>query len=195
MDKATIFEAAELLLAETGKEPSVRDVLRKIGRGSLSEITPAMKEWRTERKELEAKRVAMPESMQNIASSFVDRLWLEANLITQKSIEQTKAGYDAEIEKRDHAEAELLEELEQTHGQVLELQDEIARLNEKLNGVLELEREKARISTLLEVAEQEKLTLRASLDEYKTKNDELLKSLSDLAAASLQTASNQSKKP
>lgn len=195
MDKATIFEAAELLLAETGKEPSVRDVLRKIGRGSLSEITPAMKEWRTERKELEAKRVAMPESMQNIASSFVDRLWLEANLITQKSIEQTKAGYDAEIEKRDHAEAELLEELEQTHGQVLELQDEIARLNEKLNGVLELEREKARIGALLEVAEQEKLTLRASLDEYKTKNDELLKSLSDLAAASLQTASNQSKKP
>lgn len=195
MDKATIFEAAELLLAETGKEPSVRDVLRKIGRGSLSEITPAMKEWRTERKELEAKRVAMPESMQNIASSFVDRLWLEANLITQKSIEQTKAGYDAEIEKRDHAEAELLEELEQTHGQVLELQDEIARLNEKLNGVLELEREKARIGALLEVAEQEKLTLRASLDEYKTKHDELLKSLSDLAAASLQTASNQSKKP
>lgn len=195
MDKATIFEAAELLLAETGKEPSVRDVLRKIGRGSLSEITPAMKEWRTERKELEAKRVAMPESMQNIASSFVDRLWLEANLITQKSIEQTKAGYDAEIERRDHAEAELLEELDQTHLQVLELQDEIARLNEKLNGVLELEREKARISTLLEVAEQEKLTLRASLDEYKTKNDELLKSLSDLAAASLQTASNQSKKP
>lgn len=195
MDKATIFEAAELLLAETGKEPSVRDVLRKIGRGSLSEITPAMKEWRTERKELEAKRVAMPESMQNIASSFVDRLWLEANLITQKSIEQTKAGYDAEIERRDQVETELLEELEQTHGQVLELQDEIARLNEKLNGVLELEREKARISALLEVAEQEKLTLRASLDEYKTKNDELLKSLSDLAAASLQTASNQSKKP
>lgn len=195
MEKTTIIETAEILLAETGKEPSNRDVLRRIGRGSLSEITPAMKEWRTERKELEAKRVAMPESMQNIASSFVDRLWLEANLITQKSIEQTKAGYDAEIERRDHAEAELLEELNQTHLQVLELEDEIARLNKKLNVVLELEREKARISALLEVAEQEKLTLRASLDEYKTKNDELLKSLSDLAAASLQTASNQSKKP
>lgn len=188
MEKVEIIEAAELFLAETGKEPSNREVLKKLGRGSLADITPVMKEWRDERKEREAKAVSMPEEMQNVAATLVNRLWIEANIIAQKSIVTAAATHEAEIERLQQTESDLLKELSDEQEENEHLSRELLALREKVKALEVHEKDCIRLQALLEASEADREKLRAEVAEQKAKNDDLLKSLSNLASASLNNA-------
>lgn len=165
MEKTTIIETAEILLAETGKEPSNRDVLRRIGRGSLADITPAMRDWRNERKEMAASAVEMPEAFEVVAASLVARLWREANIVTNERIAEVRAASESEV-ARIEAECDgLLDELNQAGEALAAASSEIEAIRSRADRVPELEKKLAIAEAKIESITSERDYSRTQLKE------------------------------
>lgn len=109
ISKEEVFMAADQLLAEVGKEPTIQAVREKLGNtGSLTTISKHLKEWQMHRR-TQPLAVAPPEAFVVAAQSIWNLAYREAEkilqsqkeamLLEQKKWEEEKQVYMQEIEK------------------------------------------------------------------------------------------------
>ena len=131
-----VFGVAERLTA-AGAKVSNRSIWSEIGGGSMTTIAAALRRWR-ERQALKAEepaqRMPLPEPVGEAMRDAVDRLWMAAQLETQKEIERLTQAMNERLAEVTAERDEALAELQAT---VEELQTAKARgdtLQERVVG-------------------------------------------------------------
>ncbi len=116
--KEIVFAAANKLLAE-GMRPSQRAILNEIGFGSMATISPLLREWRNNARDIAATSQPLPAGLLRELES------LQRN--TEKAI---RAECAADLEDARDSEQLLIQENEQLIGQVAAMQAEVQAARE-----------------------------------------------------------------
>ncbi|MDE0131238.1 MAG: DNA-binding protein [bacterium] len=105
MDKPEIFEACERI-AEEGGKLTVRSLRDELGRGSFSELGPALREWKRSRAEQPPGGTPTPDAVSERGRELALQLW---TLALGQSEERLEAERRALQEARSELEAERAE--------------------------------------------------------------------------------------
>lgn len=116
--KEIVFAAANKLLAE-GKRPSQRAILNEIGFGSMATISPLLREWRNNARDIAATSQPLPAGLLRELESL------------QRNIEKTvRTECAADLEDTQDSEQLLIQENVQLLGQVAAMQGELQAARE-----------------------------------------------------------------
>lgn len=85
-----IIAAANKLTEEGIKDPTNDQVREKLGGGSLSHISPVMREWRNSRKEAVEVAIDMPTELKNTIELALVQVWNAAAKLAFADLEETK---------------------------------------------------------------------------------------------------------
>ncbi|MFT7532449.1 MAG: chromosome segregation ATPase [Gammaproteobacteria bacterium] len=106
-----IFTAATALASEGMDNPTNDQVRERMGGGSLSHISPVMREWRESRKAEIVAALDIPADLKKTIETSVSQVWASASKLAAAAIETTRQEADAVIEaataERDEALAEI----------------------------------------------------------------------------------------
>ena len=114
--KARIEAAADALAADGVEHPTNAQIIKKLGGGSLSTISPVMREWRERRKENQETLLEIPPALQQSIAEVVEsglaKVWATASNMAGSSIDAIKRESEIEISALESERTELLEALE-----------------------------------------------------------------------------------
>jgi chromosome segregation ATPase len=130
-DKITI--AANSLVAEGIESPTNDQVRERMGGGSLSHISPVMREWRDARKVGIAATLDMPDELKKAITTALGQLWATASKLAATSFEivqQEAESAKAAIEKE---RGEALSRIDILERQVANKDSEISTQAEKIS--------------------------------------------------------------
>lgn len=106
-----IIAAAGALAAEGVDSPTNEQVRERMGGGSLSHISPVMREWRESRKSEIAAALEMPLELRKTVESAIGQVWTAASKLASVQVETVRQEADAvtkaAAEERDEALAEV----------------------------------------------------------------------------------------
>jgi len=144
-----IVGAANDLLADGVANPTNEQVRSRLGKGSLSHISPVMKEWREARKAEAKAALEMPRGLSQAVHESIGRLWGVATGLAQASFEAHRKEADEAVRYAEQERDEALSEVGRLELVVEELEKELSAGRVKLE-VLEgkLEREVSRNAEL-----------------------------------------------
>ena len=77
--KEKIFSAASALLASGVEAPTNDQVREFLGGGSLSHISPAMREWREQQKAAVEVTPEIPDAVKNAMNTALSQIWSSAS--------------------------------------------------------------------------------------------------------------------
>lgn len=81
----SVAEAADSLLAE-GKNPTMNAVREVLGGGSLSTISPLLREWRDQKGQQAAAVIELPDEIRTVIERACTSLWDESNKIASRRV-------------------------------------------------------------------------------------------------------------
>ena len=165
-----IIQAAEHLVSKGIEKPTNDQVRERLGGGSLSHISPVMREWRQARQATINTALEIPETLQKAIQVSIGQVWESASQLATAKTEEIQAQAQETITEM---QAELSEALA-----------EVTRLEKELGSQTELaERQFADISRLSEETRDyrsdiQRLTLNSDametrLSDYKDQIEEL----------------------
>lgn len=106
-----IVAAASALAAEGVESPTNEQVRERLGGGSLSHISPVMREWRESKKSEVAAALEMPLELRKAIESSVGQVWTAASKLASAQLDtmrqEADAATKAAAEERDEALAEV----------------------------------------------------------------------------------------
>jgi chromosome segregation ATPase len=105
--KETIFQAAQEL-DEEGRQVTVTTVRDKLGKGSYTTITDALREWHADR---EKKQADDAPQTPDVLTRFTDRIWAEAWKIAKKATESEREALIRERSRLDQERKEMSAEI------------------------------------------------------------------------------------
>lgn len=174
--KARIVQAANELLIEGIEEPTNAQVLEKMGKGSLSHVSPVMREWRATRKQEASKPYDIPTELENLMGLSLRQIWTRSTELSRAELHRFKQSAEAQLKEceveRDEALSEiraLEEQISVLHSTLAAKEQDCDRLTQELKTVEEAYRTEQTKNAVLEKAlktQQENLnTLQAELIE------------------------------
>ena len=186
-----ILNAANYLVAQGIEKPTNDQVRERLGGGSLSHISPVMREWRNERRKSIDTAIEMPEELKKSIQLALGQIWGTASRLAGEKTEAIKAQADSDLsevkEELSSALAEIAKleaELEKVSGQAERQYVELAGLREELRD-LRIDNEKmaiakATLETGMKDRQSQIDTLRTDLQESRQENKTLQQELIDL---------------
>lgn len=145
--KEQIWLVANELL-EAGESPTLATVRRKVGGGSFTTISEAMKEWR-QRSQEQAKidEVVVPDEIRDLLTGAGKAIWQTALDLARAESEGVRRALEAREKEVARERAEALALADQVSVELEQAQVEIAQLLEQLAQVKSEVREAKAIST------------------------------------------------
>ncbi|HIA9183992.1 TPA: DNA-binding protein [Escherichia coli] len=135
--RARIESAAEALVSEGVNSPTNEQVRQKLGGGSLSHISPVMREWRRRlREQADTPALPVPDTLQQLAVDLAARLWQQACELAEGNAAAVREQADADIAQADEQRDEALEEVRRLEAELTFLRG-VADERDQLRGQLE----------------------------------------------------------
>jgi len=158
--REAIIGAADDLFAKGNSRPTNEQVRAELGRGSLSHISPIMKEWRESKKADESAAFELPDSLSRAVQDSINRMWVTATNLANESVEAYRREADKAVQDADQEREEALHEV----GRLEVIGEKLEKaLSAEANKVEQLEarlgQEQSRSSELL----AEKASMEADL--------------------------------
>lgn len=185
-----IVAAANFLATEGNDMPTNDQVREKMGGGSLSHISPVMREWKKSRKAEVAAALEMPADLKRSIESSLANVWNSASKLATASVESLRKDMESNIQAANDERDEALREvvnLEKTiHDLQFSLEEKTKTISEMDTLTSETMAQSAQLATDIAVLkarieERDKNLegLKADMDGTKKRNqalqDELLK--------------------
>ncbi len=190
--KQRILDAANMLAAEGGDNPTNDAIREHLGGGSLSHISPVMREWRASKKEQVSAALEIPADLKKIIETSLSQVWGSASQLASVAIDNVRQDAEKDIDAATQERDEALSEITRLEELVASLEKQGAE-NEKIiqaaRKTVETERaENARIaaessslSVRIEERDAQMKELKATLKEATTGNKELQAELVQIA--------------
>lgn len=132
--RARIEAAAEALVSEGVNSPTNEQVRQKLGGGSLSHISPVMREWRRQlREQTDTPALPVPDTLQQLAADLAARLWQQARELAEADAAAVRAQADADIAQADEQRDEALDEIRRLEAELTYLRG-VADEHDRLRG-------------------------------------------------------------
>lgn len=190
--KEKIVTAANALAGEGNDNPTNDQVRERLGGGSLSHISPVMREWRESRKAEVVAALEMPGELKSAIESSVGQVWTTASKLASASAEAVRqkaaVAIEAAAAERDEALAEItrLEErvaslqkdLEGKERAVIQAQTELEQERDK---IAKLTTENATLGARVADRDEQILGLKADLKDSRNDNKALQAELVEIA--------------
>lgn len=185
-----IIAAANLLATEGNDMPTNDQVREKMGGGSLSHISPVMREWKKSRKAEVAAALEMPADLKRSIESSLANVWNSASKLATASVESLRKDMESNIQAANDERDEALREVVNLEKTIHNLQQS---LEEKTKAISEMDTltsetmaqsaqlttDIAVLSARIEERDKNLEELKAEMDDTKKRNqtlqDELLK--------------------
>lgn len=158
--REAIIRAADDLFAKGNARPTNEQVRAELGKGSLSHISPIMKEWRESKKADENAAFELPDSLSKAVQDSINRMWVTATNLANESVEAYRHEADKAVRDADEERDEALNEVGRLEVMVEELEKALSAQSLKVEGLeVRLGQEQSRSSELL----AEKASMEADL--------------------------------
>lgn len=144
-----IIATANALVSEGIDNPTNDQVRERMGGGSLSHISPVMREWRESRKAEVVAALDMPADLKKAVETSLGQLWGMASKLATASVENFRQEAEAAVA------------------------DATAERDEALNEIQRLEKHLAELTKALEEKGQEVNQIRSALDQEHNINAQL----------------------
>lgn len=144
-----IIATANALVSEGIDTPTNDQVRERMGGGSLSHISPVMREWRESRKAKVVAALDMPADLKKAVETSLGQLWGMASKLATASVENFRQEAEAAVA------------------------DATAERDEALNEIQRLEKHLAELTKALEEKGQEVNQVRSALDQEHNINAQL----------------------
>ncbi|WP_275099652.1 DNA-binding protein [Sedimenticola hydrogenitrophicus] len=189
-----IVAAANALVAEGIESPTNDQVRERMGGGSLSHISPVMREWRESRKQEVAVALEMPADLRRAMETSLGQVWTVASKLAGSTVEAVRQEADAAIEAATGERDEALAEISRLEDRMGELQKALAEKDQAVSqaqGELDkaradaarLSSENAALAARVEDRDEQIKSLRAELREAREDNKTLQGELVEIARA------------
>lgn len=147
--KEKIIAAANTLAAEGIENPTNDQVRERMGGGSLSHISPVMREWRESRKAEVVAVLEMPADLKKVIETSVGQVWTTASKLASVTVETVRQEADAAIEAATDERDEALAEISRLEERIAELQKALVDKDQVINQVQgEVDQERAQSAKL-----------------------------------------------
>lgn len=133
--KQRIIEAAMALVAAGIEDPTNDQVREKLGGGSLSHISPVMREWRSSRKEAVVAALEIPADLKKVIEISLSQVWNTANKIAFSTVDTIQKESDALINEANTERDEALQEVQRLERYIQSLEN---TLNNKETEIKQL---------------------------------------------------------
>ncbi len=158
-------------LESRGSAPSVREVRKLIGGGSMTDVGAAVRKVKEERDALNTVRTDLPQALQDKLSILSLDYWKAAQELANSAIEDIRQGAGARIAAAENQAREMLHEVDDAERRLDDLTKEADRVR------TDLEQAHKRAVTRAEKAESRVASLEAELkvsrDHAKSRDKEL----------------------
>lgn len=147
--KSKIINTANTLVAEGVESPTNDQVRERMGGGSLSHISPVMREWREGRKSEVAAALEIPSDLKKAIETSLSQVWSAANKLASATVEKVQQEAQVAIDSASSERDEALSEVSRLEERILELQ-KVVEDKEKAAQVVknDLEKERGQASKL-----------------------------------------------
>ena len=117
-----IIQTANTLVAEGIENPTNEQVRERMGKGSLSHISPVMREWRVSRQAEVAAALEMPSNLKRAIESALSQVWTSASQLATVKIDTIRQETDTEIHTATGERDEALSEITRLETRINELE-------------------------------------------------------------------------
>jgi chromosome segregation ATPase len=193
--KERIINIANTLVAEGVDRPTNDQVRERMGGGSLSHISPVMREWRESRKAEIVAALEMPSELKKVVETSLGQVWASASKLATASVEKFRLEAETAMEDSARERDEALAEIQRLEGRIADLEKAHIEKVEAANQVKsELEKEKddnakltannAALQARIEDRDAQIKELKSELSESRSQNKHLQEELIVLAKGS-----------
>ena len=175
--KQRIIEVANILVSEGVEEPTNAQVRERLGGGSLSHISPVMREWRNDRKNVVAVAINMPTELKNSIEISLTQIWSVATKIASKDLENYKNESTMMVDSISLERDEAFNEIQRLENHIRTLEAESIEKEELLSIV---KKDNDELLKQFKNAVNEKQSLNMILEDRKNQITELNKNIKDL---------------
>lgn len=187
--KDKILAAANALVAEGNDNPTNAQVLERMGKGSLSHVSPVMREWRDSRKAEIVAALEIPSELKKAIETSLSQVWTAASKLASATVEkiqqEAQANIDAAANERDEAleeitrlEARISEQVAQDQEKAKELGSLKSDLDKAQELIAKMQTDMAALSVKAENSHEQvkelKSELKSSREDNKALQSELL---------------------
>ncbi|MBD2798261.1 DNA-binding protein [Xenorhabdus sp. 18] len=135
-----IISAANALQAEGVAAPTNEQVRERMGGGSLSHISPVMREWRNAKKSEVTAALEIPADLKKVIETSLGQVWTAASKLASVTIDTVRQDADTAIEAVTAERDEALSEITRLEESIADLRKQLA---EKEQYVHRMEKEQA----------------------------------------------------
>ena len=130
--KDKIIAAANALAGEGNDNPTNDQVRERMGGGSLSHISPVMREWREARKADVVAALEMPADLRKAIETAVGQVWTAASKLASITVDTVRQEAEAAITAATDERDEALGEVSRLEARIGELQQALAEKDKAL---------------------------------------------------------------
>lgn len=147
--KSKIIDTANTLVAEGVDSPTNDQVRERMGGGSLSHISPVMREWRVGRKSEVAVALEIPSDLKKAIETSLSQVWSAANKLASATIEKVQQEAQVAIDAASSERDEALGEVSRLEERILELQKVVEDKEKSVHLIKsDLDQERAKVGQL-----------------------------------------------
>ncbi len=190
--KDKIVAVANTLVSEGIESPTNDQVRERMGGGSLSHISPVMREWRDSRKAEVVAALEIPADLKKVIETSVGQVWATASKLAAVTVDTIRQKADAAVEAATEERDEALAEIIQLEKRIAELQEALNDKDKVINQAqkdLDKERgqctklttEKAALVARVDDRDDQVKDLKADLKEARDNNKSLQEELVKIA--------------
>jgi len=177
--KKRIIEVANTLVVEGIESPTNNEVRERLGGGSLSHISPVMREWRNERKEQITTSIEIPADLKKVIETALAQVWNTSSSIAFSTIETIKTESESQIDEANNERDEALIEVEKLEKDNLSLQDQLrnalANFDKQIEKVNTLQAETMSLERVLVERKERIVKLEADYEKLQQELIEIVK--------------------
>ncbi len=200
--KKRIVDAANALVGEGVENPTNDAIRERMGGGSLSHISPVMRQWRESRKEQVSAALELPADLKKIIETSLGQVWTTASKLASVAIDSVRQEADKNMEAASLERDEALTEITRLEAQVKSLEKQLNDKDKDIQagqGLVEkahsqsaqLTTENAALTVRVEERDGQIGELKTALKEAANDNKNLQAELVEIAKKTV----NQSPKP
>ncbi len=127
-----IIDTADTLVNEGIDEPTNALVLERMGKGSLSHVSPAMREWRNARKTQISAALEIPADLKKNIETSLARTWSAASTLASQAVEKVQQEADDRVAGVERERDEALTEVERLEASFTEIQKTLKQKDEEI---------------------------------------------------------------
>jgi Plasmid replication region DNA-binding N-term len=133
--KERIVAAANALAAEGSDSPTNDQVRDRMGGGSLSHISPVMRDWRESRKTEVGVALEIPADLKKAIETSVAQVWLTASKLASSTVDTVKQEAEAAVEAATSERDEALEEIIRLEERIADLLNVLTEKDQSIKSV------------------------------------------------------------